>query len=137
MGNYKCRREGYLAAWEMVYAQYLFRGMDEEWIVDDLFHPGPDKKKRGYYKQKLTRIRKNPKFQEYYKSLVTEWSVHNLGKALTKLSEQIDSDQAWLANKAANDVLQRAQKMVMGEDENTVHVKIEGMPEIGVPDGND
>ena len=138
MGNYRARRDGYLQGWMIDAANYLFQGKDDEEIVRLLWfqYKNPDKKQLSAAKQRLRRAYGNPKFEEYYKSIVTEWSRHNVGKALLKLGEQIDSDQPWLANKAANDVLTQAKKMALGEDENTVTVKIETGIELGTPDGD-
>lgn len=144
MGNYKCRRPGYLQAWQMAAADMIFRGASTADIIEQLWSTelakAKDEKDRkritGNLSNRLNTLKRNPKFLEYYKSLVTEWSVHSVGRALTKLSKQIDSDQEWLANKAANDVLTRGIKLVGFEDENTITVKVEGMPELGTPDGD-
>ena len=138
MGNYRCRRDGFILGWQQDAALYMFQGKSDEEITRELWfkfkEPAPNQLLNG--KRKLQRLRKDPKFQEYYKSIVTEWSVRYVGKAMNKLGEQLDCDQPWLANKAANDVLNHAKKMVLGEDENTIHVHVEGMPEIGSPDSD-
>lgn len=135
MGNYRSRRPGFLQGWQMNVADYMFRGFTDEEIVKELW---PDKletdNKLRAAKERLRNLRKNEKFQEYYRSIITEWSVHNVGKALNKLSEQIDSNQPWLANKAANDVILQSKALISGTDDNTVRVQIEGMPEIGSPE---
>jgi hypothetical protein len=43
-------------------------------------------------------------------------------------------DQAWLQNKAANDLLNYGKSQIFGDEERAIHVKVEGMPEIGSPD---
>ena len=144
MGNYGCRQPGFLQAWQMQAANMIFRGASNDELIrqfwsDKLDAAKDEKDRKRIYSNctsRLYNLKRNPKFVEYYKSLVTEWSVHNVGKALTKLSSQIDSDQEWLANKAANDILQRGIKMAGFDDENTITVKIEGMPELGSPDGD-
>lgn len=136
MGNYKCRRAGYLKGWQIDVADYMFQGKSDEEIIRLVWYDReePDKRQIANGRNRLRTLRNNPKFQEYYKSIITEWSVRNVGKAMNKLAAQIDCGQAWLENKAANDVLTHAKKMVLGEDENTIHVHVEGMPEIGSPD---
>jgi len=144
MGNYRSRRPGFLQAWQIAVAEYTFQGISDEEIIERLWNwsamkktiPDEAKQKRKHsdLKRKLTNCKKDPKFVEYYKSILTEWSVHNVGKALNKLSEQIDSKEPWLANKAANDVLARGMKLFDGEDANTMTVRIEGMPELGTPE---
>lgn len=134
MGNYKSRRPGMLQGWQITAADMMFRGATDEEIVMTIW-PTTEKKQLNAKKTRLRNLRKDEIFQNYYKSLITEWTVHNVGKALKKLSEQIDHEQPWLANKAANDILQRVPKSMLGEeDENTVVVKVEGMPEIGSPE---
>lgn len=139
MGNYKVRRDGLLTAWQVNAARLMFQGKTDDQIIQELFYPFEeiDKKKRARGMSKLQKLRKTPAFQEYYKSIVTEWSVHNIGRALTKLSAQIDDSNGWLANKAANDVLAQAKKFALGEDENTITVKVEGMPELGSPENEE
>jgi len=135
MGNYTVRQSGLLTSWQMTAAQMMFQGKSDEEISRFIFNTGDDdlKIKRG--KNKLQRLRKTENFQEYYKSLITEWSVHNVGRALTKLSQQIDrDDQPWLANKAANDVLNQYKQMVAKVDDNTVVIRMEGAPALGTPD---
>ena len=74
---------------------------------------------------------------EYYRSIITEWSIHSTGPALKKLRSQLDSDKEWLANKAANDVIAKAGKEITGDTENTINVRFEGLPELGSPDVQD
>lgn len=133
MGNYRCRRPGYIPGWQINVAQMMFQGKNDDYIVGEIWPELVEKDKVNAGKQRLQRLRKDEKFLEYYKSLMTEWKVHNVGKAMTRLAAQIDDPNGWLANKAANDVLNQC-KDLTGNDENTVVVKVEGMPELGVPD---
>lgn len=55
--------------------------------------------------------------------------------ALDRLAQQIDDEKnPWLANKAANDIATRYDRLMQKDEGNTVTIKFEGMPEIGVPD---
>lgn len=134
MGNYRARRPGFLQGWQINAADMMFRGCTDEEIVRQLWpqKTEPNQIKNG--KTRLRNLRRDEKFQEYYRSIVTEWSVHHVGKAYNKLAEQIDSNQPWLANKAANDVITHSRQMITGMDDGTVLVKVEGMPELGTPD---
>ena len=133
MGNYAIRRDGYLQAWQINVAELMFRGYSDGDIIKELWPNKTEEKDIKSLKGKLQRLRRNAKFQEYYKSIITEWSVHNVGKALTKLASQMDDKNGWLANKACNDILLQS-KAFTGNDENTVLVKVEGMPELGTPE---
>lgn len=95
----------------------------------------PNKLSRG--KEKLRRWMRDPKFQELYRSMIHEIAMPDVARALGKISDQIDDNNPWLANKAANDMLGRFYNDLMGVDENTVTVRVEGMPELGTPDGED
>ena len=135
MGNYAIRRS-IMTGWEIDAAQALFQGKTNQEIAIKVLKADPnDKNDMAKKVRKIRTLMENAKFQAYYKSMITEWTVHNVGRALSKLSEQIDHDQPWLANKAANDILQRIPKsMLTDEDENTVVIKVEGMPELGEPE---
>lgn len=112
----------------------MFRGYTDEEMVKELWPQKTEPNQIQAAKKRLRNLRRDEKFQEYYRTLVQEWSIHHVGKALKKLSDQIDSNQPWLANKAANDVLTQSKLMLTGADDGTVVVKVEGMPELGTPD---
>lgn len=122
-----------MQGWQITVAELMFRGFTEEQIIAEIWPEKTEEKQIHAAKARLRNLRKDEKFQEYYRSIITEWSVHNVGKALTKLAAQIDDPNGWLANKAANDVLTQS-KAFTGSDESTVLVKVEGMPELGVPE---
>ena len=134
MGNYRARRPGFLQGWQINAADMMFRGYTDEEMVRELWPQKTDVNQIRAAKQRLRNLRRDEKFQEYYRTLVQEWSVHHVGRALSRLSEQIDSNQPWLANKAANDVLTHSKQMITGMDDGTVVVKVEGMPELGTPE---
>ena len=134
MGNYRARRPGFLQGWQINAADMMFRGCTDDEIVKELWPQKETENQIRAAKQRLRNLRRNEKFQEFYRSLVTEWSVHHVGRAYAKLSEQIDSNQPWLANKAANDVILHSKQMITGMDDGTIVVKVEGMPEIGTPE---
>lgn len=134
MGNYRSRRPGFLQAWQINVADLMFRGFTDDEIVETVWPQKETKNQKDAAKQRLRNLRKDERFQEYYRSIITEWSVHNVGKALNKLSQQIDSEKEWLANKAANDVIQQSKALITGADDNSVIIKVEGMPELGVPE---
>lgn len=83
---------------------------------------------------KMSRLRKRPEYMEIWKDEVKNVLVAAGGKAYRRLAAQIDSKEEWLANKAANDILNNGRSMIFGDEERSVSVKITGMPEIGSPD---
>lgn len=138
MGNYKCRQPGYLSALQICICEDTFQGKTDEWILENRYHVDwDDKKAVKNARAKLRTLRKNPKFQEYYNSIVTEFRVHGYGKAMHKLVELVDDNNPWLALQAAVNVISKTEKLVTGDEENAVTVKIEGLPELGAPDVSD
>lgn len=84
----------------------------------------------------MTRWRKYPCYEETWKDEIKRLSFAATGKALRKIISQIDNDNDWLANKAANDTLTFGRNQIYGDEERTVTVQIEGMPDLGTPDDN-
>lgn len=135
MASYRAKRNGvFIQGWQVNVADYMFRGFTDEQIINEVWPEKTTPNQIRAAKQRLRNLRRNETFQEYYRGLVNEWSIHHVGRALNKLADQIDSNQPWLANKAANDVLLQSKQMITGMDDGTVVVKIEGMPELGTPD---
>ena len=134
MAKYRSHEPGFLKGWQIDGADLMFRGYSDKKIVEELWPEKTEDKQIKSACQRIRNLRRTARFQEYYRTLVTEWSSHHVGKALNKLVEQIDCDQPWLANKAANDVIQHSKQMLTGVDDGTVVVKVEGMPELGTPD---
>ena len=84
---------------------------------------------------KMTRWRKRPEFETVWKDEVRNVLYGCTSEAIQVIRKQMKSeDQPWLQNKAANDVLNYGKSQIYGDEEKTVNVKIEGMPEIGSPD---
>jgi hypothetical protein len=60
-------------------------------------------------------------------------------RSLQVLDKQLDLDpksakEGWLANKAANDIINKYHDSVMGVNSNEVVVRVEGMPTLGKPE---
>lgn len=124
-----------LNAEQVMVAQAMAAGNNEDevlrifWQINDKSTPQERQKAR----RELHKWMDMPGYIECYQSEVKRLYTPIYSKALAKIAEQIDSKLPWLANKAANDVLTRIGAM-MGDNDNTVHVQIEGMPELGTPD---
>ena len=92
----------------------------------------------GAYRRGMAKLRKwqaLPGFAECDRAIEREIAMPSYGRALARIDKQIDDANPWIAQGAAREVLQRYGPAIMGEDDQTVTVKIEGMPEIGTPDG--
>ena len=71
-----------------------------------------------------------------YRRCVRDASVAAVAKAQRVLEKQLDSEagKGFLAQNAANSILNRSYAAVMGEDKQEVTVRIVGgMPDIGMP----
>jgi len=55
--------------------------------------------------------------------------------AVERLEKQIDNENDWVANKAANDFIGLAKTVgIFQNEEKAVNVRIEGMPDLGSPE---
>lgn len=96
-----------------------------------------DERKTQNNMHKIRNWMKHPEFQECYRAIVREVVMPDYARATRVLSKQLDEQNGWLANKAANDILTRFGPMIMGEEDKSVTVRIEGMPTMGVPDAQE
>ena len=88
----------------------------------------------------LTQLRKwtkNQKFKEYYREVTNDIALAAVGSANMEIYKQLKSNNPWIVNKAANDILSRFLPNIMGENDKQVVVKVEGMPTLGTPDADD
>jgi hypothetical protein len=83
---------------------------------------------------KMSRWRKLPEFETVWKDEVKQILYGCTAEAVQVIKGQLRSDQGWLQNKAANDLLNYGKQQIYGDEERTVHVQIEGLPDIGSPD---
>ena len=116
-------------------AQMMAAGHGEDDVLKAVFGINSDSTpgEKASARRKLHQWMDNKGFAECYKSEVKRLYTPIYSKALAKIAEQIDSNLPWLANKAANDILTRVPTLI-GDDDNTIRVQIEGMPELGTPD---
>ena len=95
---------------------------------------GVDKKKLESALSQVRKWRKEPEFISLYRDTLREMTEPACGKAVQKITEQIDDENPWIAQNAAREVLTRFLPVVMGEDDKTITIKVEGMPELGTPE---
>lgn len=83
---------------------------------------------------KMTRWRSLPEFESIWKDEVRKILYGCTSDAIQVIKGQIkNKDLPWLQNKAANDLLAYGKSQIYGDEEKAVTVKIEGMPELGIP----
>jgi hypothetical protein len=84
---------------------------------------------------KMSRWRKHPDFESTWKDEVRQILYGCTAEAVQVIKSQLRSgDLPWLQNKAANDLLNYGKGQIYGEEDRAVHIKIEGMPDLGSPD---
>ena len=94
-----------------------------------------DPRKLSKYERKISQWMVTDKFKMIYKEMLIRWAMPANMKAQNVLESQLESNQPWLANKAANDIIGIYNREMKGGDDGTVTIRIEGMPELGTPDG--
>lgn len=119
------------------YIQMKAQDCSQAEIMQEIFGLGPDAdpKEENKARQQCWRWRQHPSFDDLF-----EQEIRNIlriaGSEAVKVlvSQMKDKDQPWLQNKAANDVMNHRKQLVYGDDEKQITVKVEGMPELGIPD---
>ena len=120
-------------------ARMLARGESEADILACIFKVGAEA--TPYQKNKaLTQLRKwtkNQKFKEYYREVTNDIALAAVGSANMEIYKQLKSNNPWIVNKAANDIINKAFPLLFGEEEKNIVVKVEGMPALGTPDADE
>lgn len=125
------------------YTRMMARGYSTREIIRELYHmeEADDPKRYHSHEMHLLRYKKYPDFMEVFKDEIAKViSPRLLGKGVRVLSDQMDSKEPWLANKAANDIVAFTSKRLFAEEDNAVTIQFAegaGMPEIGTPDGEE
>lgn len=93
----------------------------------------------GVNKSTIYRWMADDRVRDEYRRVIQASLVPALAKAKKLLISQLDSDagQGYLAQQAANILLQRYDALIMGEAEQQITVKLEGAPDIGLPPSQD
>ena len=86
---------------------------------------------RGY--RKLKKWQAEEGFQKLHAAMLKESVLPLVGKAVQRIGEQIDHSNPWIAQGAAREVLTRFGAGITGEDDKSITIHVEGMPQIGVP----
>ena len=114
------------------------RGESADDILREVFGLDPltcDVKEKNRAYQQMFRWRHRPDAKAIWEDELGSTVRRRLPGALTKIIQQIDGSNDWLANKAANDIVLLAKTIgIVKSDETALKVQIEGMPELGNPD---
>ena len=120
-------------------ARLLFEGNNVPKIAECLFditdEDGKIDRAKADRAQRLVHVwMEQPDFIAAYKRMQMNAAMPRYSKAMKVFDKQMDDANPWVAQGAAREIANRFGPMIMGENERQVTVRIEGMPEIGVPD---
>ena len=127
-----------LTAQQELFIRLSAQGKSRPEILKEVF--GVDsstmtKDELGKYDMKMVRWRKRPEFETVWKEEVRSILYGCTSEALQVIKGQLrNGDVPWLQNKAANDLLNYGKSQIYGDEELAIHVKVEGMPDLGSPD---
>ncbi len=77
---------------------------------------------------------RDPECIEAYRKMLSVKGYDRYARAMKVLDKQMDGDNAWVAQGAAREVANRYHDAVTGEASREVIIKVEGMPDLGMPD---
>lgn len=131
--------------WDLIQMQMDRNANDFPFLVHNVLHglipmtpdgsecdPEEDAAAQKAVRKVMNSAEYNDMFNQAMRSEITRLYPN----AINRMAKQINDEQnPWLANKAANDIATRYDKLLQGDAGNVVTIKFEGMPEIGVPDG--
>ena len=103
-------------------------------IIKELWGITPEDEHYHSCECKLSRWRKLPQYVEIWMDEVRQNDFHDYVKSRKTLRKSMDADDQWLAMQSAVNVMSAAGKRIYGQEDNTVHVEISGMPDIGSPE---
>lgn len=121
------------------YVRMVANGYSTPEIIWELWKMKKEDDPKAYHNLecKLSRWRKHPMWEATWKDEVAKYDFSDYSKARRTLRRGMDDEKdKWLALQSAINVLNQAGARIFKDENNTVTVKIEGLPEIGAPDGD-
>ena len=116
----------------------VVRKTPREEMYSQVFHENYSEltdQERNKYNQKMFRWRNHPDYHKEWLAAFKEQWGDILTDAVAVVQEGLVDDQLpWRRTQHANLALAYGTKILVGEEEKTVHVQIEGMPDIGSPE---
>ena len=105
-------------------------------IIQELF--GVSKGDNNYHacECKLVRWRNHPKYEETWKDEVRKQDYKDYITARQVLRRSMKQEKdGWLAMQSAVNAMNNSSKRIYAGEDSAVTVRIEGMPDLGTPDG--
>lgn len=83
----------------------------------------------------MSRWRKHPLYDAIWKEELKSQNYDDFRDAMNVLRNGLKSKDGWLAMQSAINLISNATKRIYAGEESAITVKIEGMPDLGTPDG--
>ena len=84
--------------------------------------------------QKILLWKDEDEFDRCYKEMCKQEALPRYSRAMALFDKQMDNKNPWVAQGAARELANRYGPTIMGEEQNTITVKVEGMPDLGEPE---
>lgn len=105
-------------------------------IIQAVFGVATDAPEYHACECKLSRWRKLPQYEKIWKDEVRKLDFADYTAARRILRKSMNNDNdGWLAMQSAVNVMSSSSKRIYQDEDSAVTVRIEGMPDIGTPDG--
>ena len=114
------------------------RGYSNPEVIKEIW--GKEKGDVGYHtcEAQIAKWMRHPSVPDIWRDEIKKTTLPLLSESLSILRKQMrkqDSEKnAWLINKAANDLLTFTRQQVFADEEKAITVQIQGMPEMGSPE---
>lgn len=130
------KKSEFLTADQDKFVRMEANGYTSEEIIKELF--GVEKSDDQYHawECKLSRWRDHPKYEETWKDEVRKQDFKDYITARKVLRRSMNQEKdGWLAMQSAVNAMNNSGKRIYQGEDNAVTVRIEGMPDLGTPDG--
>lgn len=114
-------------------ARLLAEGKSDEEVMLAVFGGDGTEACARKNRKKLTEWKRMDEFVKCFRAIVNESGMGLYGRAMGKMVEQLDNKNPWVAQTAAREILTRFTPSLMGTEDKTVNVRVEGMPQLGTP----
>lgn len=111
-------------------------GYTTEEIIKEIAGIGKDDEQYHAWQCKLSRWRDHPKYEETWKDEVRKQDFKDYITARQVLRRSMRQEKdGWLAMQSAVNAMNNSSKRIYAGEDSAVTVRIEGMPDLGTPDG--
>lgn len=76
----------------------------------------------------------NPAFMRLYRQRVLQSQVLHYARAVERIGEMLEDENPSVVQRAAHEALEQFEAAAMRQEANELVVRVEGMPEIGMPE---